>query len=293
MVSIWIVSLLSVDLSASDKLTKKELDAFMVIVTNYIMSDEDKQAPVFITASSITVLENQTSAYQVKVRDASPVDFTLLRGDSAYFDIDTSTGIITFNDAPLFATKNSYSFTIKATDSRGNSSTQSVTIHIRNPALDKPKKTGQIEVYVTYDDGYYRKGLDHSYTRNNATDVVTDNVTGLQWQDDAGVKTVHTKYITTAIDYCKNLNLAGNGWRLPSIQEFNTIIMRGKPRPNLHSRFRNYMSNNTFITSTKATDGVGLYSWNTYYWVVTAGGSLSYREVNRSDSTNFYIRCVR
>ena len=288
-VSVWLVSLLSVNLSASHNLSKQELDAFMGIITNFILSDTvDKTAPIFTTSSSITVEEHQTSAYRVKVSDASPVEFSLSGADSAYFEIDTSSGIITFKHAPNYQTKNTYRFTIKATDSSGNSSTQSVTIHIRNPALDKPKQTGQIAVDVKYDDGYYKRGLVHSYTRNNITHVVTDNITGLQWQDDTRVKTVHTTNIATAIAYCKNLNLDGNGWRLPSIQELNTIIMRGKPRPHLHSKFSNYI-NQMFVTSTKIADGL-FGSFKSAYWTVDTNGHISYQNSYNAD---YYMRCVR
>ena len=292
--SVWIISFLSVNLSASSKLSKQELSAFMAIMTNYIM-EEDKQAPVFITSSSITVEENQNYAYRVRVSDASSVHFSLAGKDAAYFNMNTSSGVITFKHTPNYATKNTYTFIIRATDSNHNRSSQSVTIHIKNPALYKPKKTGAIEVNYKYDDGYYRKGLAQSYTRNNATGIVTDTVTKLQWQDDARIKTVYTQSINTAINYCKNLNLDGRGWRLPTIQELNTIIMRGKPAPSLHSRFRNYLSNDIsgiYISSTQIADGLGLYSWFIYYWGINNNGDLTYIATDR-ETNNFYMRCVR
>ncbi len=98
-------------------------------------------------------------------------------------------------------------------------------------------QTGQTKSYdndgniVSYssikDDGYYRAGAVRSYSRNG--DVVIDNVTGFEWQDNG---TVQKPWVTqanydaghyfdtsgdTATTYCATLTLDGGGWHRPWI----------------------------------------------------------------------------
>ena len=277
----------AMSLSAKE-LSKQELHAFMGIITQFIMSDvPDKKPPVFTTSSSVTVAENQNYAYKVKVSDASPVHFSLIGGDSNAFNINASTGVITFKTTPDFETRNTYSFRVKATDSSNNSSTQSVTIHIKDlPEVGKPKKTRQLISYRTGDDGYYQKGIMPSYTRNDGTGVVTDHVTGFQWQDNIGPRSAH--FYNDADIYCKNLSLAGGGWRVPTIQELLTIIERGRTNPVLDSTvFKNF----SYGTSANYLDS---------YWTSTLSGRQDYRwkvDPQRGrveDSSQFgRVRCIR
>lgn len=76
-----------------------------------------------------------------------------------------------------------YTVTYTATDVAGNVGTNTRTVTVA-PAL-KLKKTGQTVSYYANDDGDYQKGITPSYSRDDAKEVVTDNVTGLMWQDDA------------------------------------------------------------------------------------------------------------
>jgi len=274
----------AVDLSAKN-LTKQELGAFMGIITQFIMSDvPDKKAPVFTTASSVTVAENQNYAYRVRVSDASPVHFSLIGGDSNAFNINASTGAITFKNTPDFETRNTYSFTVKATDSSGNSNTQSVTIHIRDlPEIGKPKKTGQIPSYRAGDDGDLRRGIAHNYTRNN--EIVTDHVTGFLWQDDIRAKTTKKTY-SEAVTYCRDLVLHGvTGWRLPTIQELNTIIMRGKYNPAMDTTvFVNYANNDAYRSSTLRVSDTS-YTWG----ISDKTGMIEYHYNNAKG----YVRCIK
>ena len=54
------------------------------------------------------------------------------------------------------------------------------------------------------DDGYYQMGLSRSYSRDDVNEIVTDNITGLKWQDNSEAKTV-TKNWNEAISYCEDL----------------------------------------------------------------------------------------
>jgi len=80
------------------------------------------------------------------------------------------------------------------------------------------KKTGQTKSYKASgdevtdgsikDDGTYQTGVAHSYTRDATNKTVTDNVTGLIWQDDDATPVL--KSWVNAILYCGNLDFAGS-----------------------------------------------------------------------------------
>ncbi|MGE4461877.1 MAG: cadherin domain-containing protein [Arcobacter sp.] len=93
-------------------------------------SSSDTSAPTFTSSNSVSVNENQTSAITLVATDSSSITYSLSGTDSSFFDIDSSSGVITFKVAPDFEAKNSYSFTAIASDSSNNSSSQEVTINI-------------------------------------------------------------------------------------------------------------------------------------------------------------------
>ncbi len=90
----------------------------------------------------------------------------------------------------------------------------------------KVLKTSQTTSYEPFDDGHYQKGVARSYSRAN--DIVTDNATGLQWQDDDEIKTI-SKTWEEAKAYCQDLTLGGHtDWRLPTHQELKSIVDYGR-----------------------------------------------------------------
>jgi hypothetical protein len=61
-----------------------------------------------------------------------------------------------------------------------------------------------------------------SYT-DNGDGTVTDNVTGLMWQQQAVPSTTYAQSNPTS--YCQSLTLGGHAdWRLPSIIELLSIV---------------------------------------------------------------------
>ena len=123
------------------------------------------------------------------------------------------------------------------------------------------------------------------YTRSDAG-IVTDNKTGLQWQDyysDNG-DTVKSAKWTDAIAYCEDLSLGGHDdWRLPNFNELYYIADRSRRNPAIDSTFK------------KARPG--------YYWSSTSfvGGEVNAWDVRFSygndgwgnKSRSSYVRCVR
>lgn len=173
---------------------------------------------------------------------------------------------------------------LEVTDEDGAVDTDIVTVTVSEAGTSTStlKKTGQTTSYYAGDDGDYQKGVTPSYSRAN--EVVTDNVTGLEWQDDAEAKTV-TKTWAEAQTYCANLSLDGGGWRLPTVQELQSIIVDGAHNPSIDTTaFVNYTTSSYYWSSTTSA------YFTSYAWIVNFydGYTSSY-----SESSTYYVRCVR
>jgi len=170
-------------------------------------------------------------------------------------------------------------------------------------------KTGQTSSYDSNgnivsdgsikDDGYYQRGATRSYSRSG--DIVIDTVTGLQWSDSESISkpwitqasyNVHEFNNTsgdTAITYCESLQLGGySDWRLPSVQEWETITDDGWLDESLPMElFQNHSTSpyhNMYWTSTRYAD-YSPWAWNMDIDHIKLGHSLE---------TNIYnVRCVR
>ncbi len=217
-----------------------------------------------------------------------------------------------------------YTLTYTATDSAGHTSntvTVTVTVH---PAM---KKTGQTKIYDANgtehthaqadsnvslrDDGYYQKGHDPIYVRDDGDETVTDNITGLMWQDDAAAKSVKKQWLTdenydickgqngqtqdiskctdtsgdTAATYCATLLLGGHeDWRLPTIDELMNITDRSKSDPAIDTVYFKNASFGIYWSS------IILVNSEVYAWYVRFDGGFSGWDTK---STSRYVRCVR
>lgn len=135
---------------------------------------------------------------------------------------DSNTSTYKFDSLPL-SESTTYALTVSnVKDLAGNTITTSTT----NFTTTKKKiliSTGQTTVYATYDDGTYQKGAARSYTDNG--DTVTDNATGLEWQDNVDyVNASNDANWSDAGMYCDNLTLnSQSDWRLPTFKELMTI----------------------------------------------------------------------
>ncbi len=130
-------------------------------------------------------------------------------------------------------------------------------------------------------------------TYSRANDIVTDHDINLQWQDtpysDADKNTYNSETTESnrarqwihAGAYCKNLSLDGGGWRLPEINELNTIVDKSH-HPAIISIFENMLGKGTW-SNTK-------YNENTAYGIDFSDGSQHYCYINKKSKL---IRCVR
>ncbi len=134
------------------------------------------------------------------------------------------------------------------------------------------------------DDGYYQKGTNRSYSRSDAG-VVMDNATGLEWQDNENVVDTWSN----AVSYCSTLTLDGGEWRLPSIEELESIVDYGNDNPSLPEgvfQHITYPSYRTYWSSSEYP------SDNRYMWYANfSNGSLSYTPTDEIYDAGFL--CVR
>jgi len=244
---------------------------------------KDLTPPAFASEANVSVPENQTSALTLHATDANPpITYAISGGDAGDFDLNTTTGVVTFKTAPDYETKAFYTFTASAADSYGNVATQEVNIAILDIA-EGLKKTGQTKSYdedgneidtsLARDDGHYQTGVDFNYTRDDAKEIVTDHVTGLQWQDDDEANTTEKQWLTddnydkctndgndtacydtsgdTAATYCANLSLGGyTDWRLPTAKELDGIVDYGRRNPAIAPTFQHTATDDYWSSST-------------------------------------------
>ena len=95
------------------------------------IEDVDENIPVFSSATSVSVEENQLSAITLSATDDNNITYSISGTDSSEFNLNATSGEVTFKSAPDYETKNSYTFTAVASDGT-NETTQDVTITIIN-----------------------------------------------------------------------------------------------------------------------------------------------------------------
>ena len=126
-----------------------------------------------------------------------------------------------------------------------------------------------------------------SYT-NNSNGTITDNVTGLMWQQvDGGEMTIENATI-----YCENLILGGfSDWRLPNPIESFSILNHQNNNPAMNTTF--------FIASTAEYWWTNTYELNstTKVWCTNAGGGIGNHPKSETISAGgikrFHVRAVR
>ena len=111
--------------------------------------------------------------------------------------------------------------------------------------------------------------------------IVTNNHSQLQWQDDA---VGSTKTWREAIDYCEALSVDGiSGWRLPNINELKSIINKSAHPIAVVSAFENIGSNQYWSSTTYAAVKANA-------WIVDFGDG---KESGGRKNYHKYVRCVR
>lgn len=125
---------------------------------------------------------------------------------------------------------------------------------------------------------------------NKMNGVVTDNQTGLQWQDDYSDENDVIKVASwqEAIDYCEILSLNNHDdWRLPNINELVSLLDNTQYRPALNNIFANYTLRHYWSATYQAPSSSPISAW---YIGFDYQGEIGYEY---RDSTFNNVRCVR
>jgi len=124
-------------------------------------------------------------------------------------------------------------------------------------------------------------GLFADFSRDNTSEIVTDNITKLQWQDNIISETMRWK---NAIDYCETLILSGkNDWRLPNFNELVSLVDDTKINPAIDTVFQNTANTHYWSSTTHP-------NYFSSAWSIWFGDGEQYGNSKR----NFYhARCVR
>jgi hypothetical protein len=144
-------------------------------------------------------------------------------------------------------------------------------------------KTGQTTSYTTNDDGDLQAGITMSFT-DNSDGTVTDNVTGLMWQQDGVYNATSWQ---DAIDYCINnvAELPGEDWRLPNIKELQSIVDYGRVNPSIDTDVFTNTQSDSYWSGTTYHDFTGIA------WIVYFSDGDVYLDDKALDYN--YARCVR
>ncbi len=111
------------------------------------------------------------------------------------------------------------------------------------PCLDctgRPRPCeGFTQSFLTLQDSFQRTGCPNDANRftDNGDGTVTDNCTGLMWQQNTGNGGNRLNWCD-ALAYCFNLELAGHAdWRLPNVRELQSIVDYGRGAPVIDPAF--------------------------------------------------------
>jgi len=130
------------------------------------------------------------------------------------------------------------------------------------------------------------------FSRDDSSKIVTDSKTSLQWQDNEST----TKIWIDAVNYCENLRLGGyDDWRLPNINELNSIVDDTKYMPCMSSAFKSlppyhlndYTISHYWSSTTSVDDSLSTVS---FAWGFKFGDGYQGRFDKRYEAN---IRCTR
>jgi hypothetical protein len=124
-----------------------------------------------------------------------------------------------------------------------------------------------------------------SYT-DNGDGTVTDNITGLVWQqavatttNDAGASSSYAW--SDAAAYCATLTLSGhNDWRMPSLIELESIVDYGQTPPSINGTFfpstpaSLFWSSFLVTGSTSIARGISFYQGRMYDYDITSARNV-------------------
>jgi hypothetical protein len=134
-------------------------------------------------------------------------------------------------------------------------------------------------------DGAYATGCPYEGRFvDNGDGTVTDNCTGLMWQQATGNGAAPLNW-SDALAYCEDLSFAGHDdWRLPNVRELQSLVDYGRLDPAIDPVF-GALSSGYWSSTSGAVDSAPSYAWFVYFGI--GGVSLDFK------FDDFYVRAVR
>jgi len=115
---------------------------------NISILNVDETVPVFTSSNNISVLENSKIAFKLQATDDNPIMYSLSGTDASAFDVNASTGLVSFKIAPNYeSNKTKYTITALASDGL-NQASQDINISILNVAETKPALAQSLSLRV-------------------------------------------------------------------------------------------------------------------------------------------------
>ncbi|MCS6764261.1 MAG: hypothetical protein MO853_10185 [Candidatus Protistobacter heckmanni] len=147
----------------------------------------DTTAPVITSAATASFTENGTgTAYTETVTDASTVTHSLSGSDASKFNINSSTGAVTFASAPNFESpqdvdaNNIYDIVVTATDAAGNVGlTKGVAITVTNANEDPVTSGKPLANKTVVVNQAFSYNTSTGFTDPDAGSILTCSATGL------------------------------------------------------------------------------------------------------------------
>jgi hypothetical protein len=133
-----------------------------------------------------------------------------------------------------------------------------------------------------------------SYT-DNGDGTVTDDVTGLMWEqktDDGGTRDKDITYTwKDALAYCENLLLGGHdNWRLPNTKELERVVDLGSSSPAIDTTYFPNTNNGLYWTGTTCS---GCHKMKAFAVDFTDGELYYGNKYRNGEYYENYVRCLR
>ena len=242
-------------------------------------------APV-ITTGDVSVNENQKSAFTIVATDVDgdTIGYSFEGGvDDSSFDLNATTGVVTFKSEPDYETKDSYQVTVGASDGH-DTTTKDITVSILDlQGGSRVLQTGQSTRYMLKDDGDYLAGVERNFYATGVAynHVVKDLSTGLYWKDNSYIA---RRSYDDAKNYCHDLDMGGyTDWRLPHAQELVYLANRGANEEAIFDEFDYTDDAKAYWSDTKTRAG------SMHYIVDFKKGDTLFA----IDTQSLNVRCVR
>ena len=252
-----------------------------VLASFSITVNRSNTAPAIGGTPPTNVKINSTYGFVPTSSDADGDTLTFsIENKPSWASFDTATGAL--SGTPVSSDAGTYANIIITADDGSGGTTSLAAFTIEVAPLAIVFRTGQTISYADYDDGFYLPGRAFSFSRDDANDIVMDNVSGLMWEDDTAVNSRDTWQ--AGVDRCAASTLGGyDDWRMPEMFELITLTDYGNATSVLNSVFVNRVET-TSLSANENPDHPGFV-----YYMSFDYGTTTYMDATGLMST----RCVR